>query len=528
LLVIRNGFNCKTNMNKIKILWADDEIDLLKPHIIFLEQKGYEIVAVTSGNDAIEEAQTQDFNIIFLDEKMPGISGLEALIAIKKFLPDIPIVMVTKTEDEFVMDDAIGSQISDYLIKPVNPKQLWLTVKKHVDTKRLVSEKITSLYQQDFRELSMMLNDNLGTEAWKELYKEIVRWELELEKSQDSNMKDILVNQKADANNKFFKFVQENYKNWIQDPDSAPLMSNKLMVRKALPLVNKGKPVYFILIDNFRFDQWKMIQPLMTDKFKLIDEDMYYSILPTATNYARNAIFSGFMPSEIDKNYPGKWIYDEEKGSKNQHEEAYIVDYLKRLRKIAKVSYNKITSLEAGKRLPETVRNTNADLNVIVYNFIDLLSHVRTEMEIIKELAEDETAYRSLTYSWFKHSHLYEALTEIANTDCYVVLTTDHGSIRVKRPSKVVGDRNTTANLRFKQGKNLNFNPKEVLYVKNPIDIKLPQPSLSSSFIFAPEDYYFIYPNNYNQFANFFENTFQHGGVSMEEMLIPIIIFENK
>jgi CheY-like chemotaxis protein len=515
-------------MNKIKILWADDEIDLLKPHIIFLEQKGYEVVAVMSGNDAIEEARNQDFNIIFLDEKMPGISGLEALVAIKKFLPDIPIVMVTKTEDEYVMDDAIGSQISDYLIKPVNPKQLWLTVKKHVDTKRLVSEKITSLYQQDFRELSMMLNERLGIEEWKAVYKEIIRWELELEKSNDNNLKDILLTQKAEANSNFFKFVKDNYQHWINDTDSAPLMSNKLMIRKVLPLVNRGKPVYFILIDNFRFDQWRMIQTLMTEQFKLVDEDMYYSILPTATNYARNAIFSGYMPLEIDQNYPGKWIFDEEKGSKNQHEELYIKDYLKRLRKHASVSYTKVTSLDYGKKLPETVRNNKEDLNIIVYNFIDLLSHVRTEMEILKELAEDETAYRSLTYSWFKHSHLYEALQEIAKTDCYIVLTTDHGSIRVKKPSKVVGDKNTTSNLRFKQGKNLNFNAREVLHIKNPRDVKLPQPSLSSSYIFAPEDYYFIYPNNYNHFANFFENTFQHGGVSLEEMLIPIVVLENK
>ncbi|MBC8344369.1 MAG: bifunctional response regulator/alkaline phosphatase family protein [Bacteroidetes bacterium] len=515
-------------MNKIKILWADDEIDLLKPHIIFLEQKGYEVVAVMSGNDAIVEAQKQEFNIIFLDEKMPGISGLEALIAIKKFLPDIPVVMVTKTEDEYVMDDAIGSQISDYLIKPVNPKQLWLTVKKHVDTKRLVSEKITSLYQQDFRELSMMLNDKLSVEGWKNLYKEILRWELELEKSQDTNLKEILINQKAEANSNFFKFIQENYQDWLDNPENSPLMSNKLLVRKVLPLVNRGKPVYFILIDNFRFDQWKIIQPLMTEKFKLKDEDLYYSILPTATSYARNSIFSGFMPSEIEKNYPGKWIFDDEKGSKNQFEYDFIVDYLKRLRKIAKISYLKITSLDAGKRLPETIKNTNEDLNVIIYNFIDLLSHVRTEMEIIKELAEDETAYRSLTYSWFKHSHLYEALNEIAKTDCYVVLTTDHGSIRVKKPSRVVGDKNSTANLRYKQGKNLNFNPKEVLHIKNPGRARLPQPNLSSSYIFAREDYYFIYPNNYNHFANFYENTFQHGGISLEEMLVPVIVFENK
>ena len=515
-------------MSKIKILWVDDEIDLLKPHILFLQNKGYEIVAVTSGNDAIEEVEKEYFNIIFLDEKMPGLSGLETLLIIKKKRPLLPVVMVTKSEDEFVMDDAIGSQISDYLIKPVNPNQLWLTVKKHVENRRLVSEKISSLYQQDFRELSMMLNDVRDFEGWKAVYKEIIRWELELQKTRDENMKEILLNQKSEANALFFKFIQSRYQSWIKDAETAPLMSNKLLLRKVLPLTGKGIPVYFIVIDNFRYDQWKSIESLILEHYNLVEDDLYCSILPTATNYARNSIFSGLMPLDIEKTYPDKWLFDEEKGSKNAYEDELMEDYLKRLRKPISFSYEKITTLDAGRKLAENIQNLTGDLKIIIYNFIDLLSHVRTEMEVIKELAEDETAYRSLTRSWFSHSPLFEIIRKVAETECYLVISTDHGSIRVKKPSKVIGDKNTTTNLRYKQGKNLNFDPKEVFFVKNPVDIMIPQPALSSSFIFAKEDFYFIYPNNYNYFVNFFNNTFQHGGVSMQEMLIPVITCKSK
>jgi CheY-like chemotaxis protein len=516
-------------MNKIKILWADDEIDLLKPHIIFLEDKGYEVIAVNNGVDAIDEVDKHNFDIIFLDEQMPGLTGLETLTQIKQKRQDIPVVMVTKTEDEFVMDDAIGSQIADYLLKPVNPKQLWLAIKKQVDHKRLVSEKITSQYQREFGKLSIELNDRLDAEEWKNIYRKLVHWEIELEKSNDSNLIDILTTQKDEANSNFYKYINDNYKQWIKNPEDAPILSNKLLYKKVLSKVGKGKPVFFILLDNFRYDQWKNIQPLLTDYFRVVEDDMFYSILPTATNYSRNAIFSGLMPLEIQKNYPDLWKFDEEKGSKNQHEEKYLDDYLKRLRKHASFSFNKITNLEAGHKLPDLVPNMlSTDLNVIVYNFIDLLSHARTEMEVIKELAEDETAFRSLTLSWFKNSPLFETIKKIARQDAIIFISTDHGSIRVKKPSKVIGDKNTTTNLRFKQGKNLNFQPKEVFYAKNPAEIKLPQPTLSSSYIFARDDFYFIYPNNYNYYVNFFNNTFQHGGISLEEMLIPIIELETK
>jgi DNA-binding response OmpR family regulator len=529
-VLIRRKFKPdKAYMSKIKILWTDDEIDLLKPHIRFLTQKGYEVVALTSGNDAVEEISKQNFDVIILDEKMPGLSGIETLGQIKKIKAEIPVIMVTKMEDEILMEDAIGSQISDYLIKPVNPNQLLMSIKKLVDSKRLVSEKITTQYQKEFAEISMMVNDSLNFEDWKNVYKKIIRWELELEKSSESNMKEIFVTQKNEANNNFFKFIQKNYYKWLKDPDSSPLLSNKLLVRKVLPQTLHSKPVYFILIDNFRYDQWKSIQPLITEHFRITEDDLYYSILPTATSYARNAIFSGLMPSEIEKNYPKLWVYDDEEGLKNENEDKYFEDYLKRLRKILKYSYEKIKSLDAGKKLPDNVTNyAGNDLSIIVYNFIDLLSHSRTEMEVIKELAEDETAYRSITYSWFKHSPLYEFLIKLSTTECKIIISTDHGSISVKRPSRVIGDKNTTTNLRYKYGKNLNFQPKEVFHIKDPEEFYLPKPNVSTSYIFAKDDFYFIYPNNYNYYVNFFNNSFQHGGISLEEMLIPVITLENK
>jgi len=511
-----------------KILWADDEIDLLKPHILFLKEKGYDVLPVHSGTEAIDECRHAFFDLIFLDENMPGLTGLETLTRIKAIRPDVPIVMITKSEEEFLMDDAIGSQISDYLIKPVNPKQVLLSVKKLLDNKRLVSEKIVMSYQQDFGRLSMTLNDSLSPDEWIEAYQKLVYWEMELGKSA-SEMRDVFDAQKTDANSNFTRFIEKNYISWLKGEGDAPVMSNNLFVNKVLPLMDQPEPLYFIIIDNMRYDQWKAIQPKFAELFRINEDTAYFSILPTATNYARNAIFSGLLPSEIEKRFPNLWVNDEEEGGKNLHEEEFFKDHLSRLKKDTKFSYQKITNLDARKNLVDNIANLNSyKLNVIVYNFVDLLSHVRTEMEVIKELAEDEAAYRSLTASWFEHSPLYEALKIIAEKKVNIVLTTDHGSVRVKRPSKIVGDRNTTTNLRYKNGKNLNYTDKEVFAIKKLQDGFLPQQHLSSSYVFAKEDYFFVYPNNYNYFVNFYKNTFQHGGMSLEEMLIPVITMHSK
>jgi CheY-like chemotaxis protein len=518
-------------MNNIKILWADDEIEHLKPQILFLEKKGYSIDTVTNGYDAIEKVKENKYDIVFLDEHMPGISGLETLPQIKELKNELPVVMITKNEEEDIFDEAIGSQIADYLIKPVKPNQILLTLKKIIDNKRLVTEKTTSAYQQQFQSIFMAINNDMDHKEWAELYKRMIYWELELDKAQTQEMQDIMSMQKSEANKEFFKYISRNYQNWLHHPNEAntPTLSHTLFKNKVVPAIDNSVPTFFILIDNLRFDQWKVIEPIFSTYFNKVKEDHFYSILPTTTQYSRNAIFSGLMPSEIEKRYREKWVHDEENEGKNLYEYDFVIDQLKRLNLAVKHSYTKITNSKKGKELVDNIYNLmNNDFNIIVYNFVDMLSHARTEMEVLKELAGNEAAYRSLTLSWIDHSPLLQALQKLEGKKARFIITTDHGTIRVQSPSKVVGDKNTTTNLRYKTGKNLSFNEKEVFAVKNPEDIFLPKSTISSSFIFAKEDYFFAYPNNYNYYASYYKNTFQHGGVSLEEIIVPFIVYESK
>lgn len=517
-------------MQEIKILWADDEIDLLRAHIMLLNEKGYIVKTVTNGNDAVDAFKKSDFDLVFLDENMPGLTGLETLTILKSMQPNTPMVLVTKNEEEHVMEEAIGSKIDDYLIKPVNPKQILLTIKKFTEHKRLVSEKTSMAYQQDFRNLGMILNDNLDHEQWADVYKKLIYWELSLEKLDDSSMHEILTTQKSEANMQFFKFIEKNYVKWMQNPDNAPLFSHEIFRKKVFPNLDDEIPTFFILIDNLRYDQWKVLHEVINEYFRLEEEDHYYSILPTATQYARNAIFSGLTPFEIEKKYPKYWSNDDVEGAKNLHEEFFLDEQIKRnYRKECKFSYHKIIAMEKGKEVYEILPNLmNNKLNVLVYNFVDMLSHARTDMAMIRELANDEAAYRSITASWFDHSPLFDTLKWLSQKKVRIMLTTDHGTIRVRRPSRVVANRETTSNLRYKQGKNLNFNDKEVFFLKNPVDAKLNRPYMNSNFIFAKEDFYFVYPNNYNHFVNYFNETFQHGGISLEEMIIPFATYTSK
>lgn len=517
-------------MQDTTILWADDEIDLLKPHILFLNEKGYKVTTVTNGNDAVDTFKNGYYDLVFLDENMPGLTGLETLSQIKNLNNDVPVVLITKSEEEYLMEDAIGSKIDDYLIKPVNPKQIQLTIKKLTENKRLVTEKTTMAYQMDFRNLGMILNDNLNFNEWVDAYKKLIYWELELEKLEDAGMHEILTLQKAEANMQFCKFVEKNYLNWAKNPEAGPITSPQLFKKKVFPKLDSRTPLFFILIDNLRYDQFRIINPFITDYFRLEEEDTYYSILPTATQYARNAIFSGLMPLDMEKRFPTMWQNDEDEGGKNLFEGEFAADQIKRvLRRDVKFSYNKILNIDEGKALNDTVSNLMGnELNLIVYNFVDMLSHARTDMQMIRELASDDAAYRSLTLSWFEHSPLFDLIKYLSQKQVRIVLTTDHGTIRVKNPSKIVGDRNTNTNLRYKQGKNLNFNSKEVFHIRNPHDAMLPKLHVSSSFVFAKEDSYFVYPNNYNHFVNFYNETFQHGGISLEEMIIPVATYGPK
>ena len=509
-------------------MWVDDEIEMLRAHIIFLEKKGYDVTTVNNGNDAIEECRKRNFDLVLLDEMMPGITGLETLQQIKEISPSTPIVMVTKSEEENIMDQAIGQKIADYLIKPVNPSQILLALKKNIHKKQIVTEVTQTGYRKEFQDIAMRIMDCNTLDDWKDIDRRLVRWELELS-SADSDMTEMLQMQKEEANNSFAKFVRKNYLSWVAPGTTQrPLMSPDIFKKCVFPAVNNGEKVFLIVIDNFRYDQWRTLAQDIGEMFD-VNEDMYMSILPTATQYARNAIFSGLMPEQIERMFPDLWVDEDEEEGKNINEEPLVRTQIERYRRHDTFSYHKINDSAAAERLIERLGELKKnDINVVVLNFIDMLSHARTESKMVRELANNESAYRSITLSWFRHSVVGELLKALAQTDCTVIITTDHGSIRASKPIKIIGDRNTNTNLRYKLGKNLNCQSKEVFVVKNPHDAQLPAPNLSTSYVFATGNSFLAYPNNYNYYVSYYKDTFQHGGISMEEMLIPLVTLKKR
>lgn len=510
------------------ILWVDDEIEHLKAHIIFLQKKGYEVVTVTNGADAIEQCRQRSFDIIMLDEMMPGLTGLETLQKIKIISPETPVVMVTKSEEEDIMDQAIGSKIADYLIKPVNPSQILLTLKKNIHRKEIVTEVTQSGYQQNYMDIAQQIEQCKTADDWIEAYKRLVHWELELS-SADSGMTEMLNMQKEEANIGFAKYIRNNYLDWVAtQPKEHPMLSTEIFKKKVFPTIDDGEKVFLIVIDNFRYDQWRMLASEIGDMFD-IDEQLYYTILPTATQYARNAIFSGLMPNMIAEMFPDLWVDEDEEEGKNLNEGPLIKTQIERYRRHDSFSYHKINDSVAGDKFLQQMNSLSGnDLNVVVVNFIDMLSHARTESKMVRELANNESAYRSITVSWFRHSIMADILRRLSQTDYKVIITTDHGSIRTSKPVKIVGDRNTNTNLRYKLGKNLNYNAKDLFVIKDPLKAQLPAPNISTSYVFATGDSFFAYPNNYNYYVSYYKDTFQHGGVSMEEMLVPLVTLTPK
>ena len=512
-----------------QLLWVDDEMELLRAHLIFLEKKGYEVTTVSNGTDAIDLCQERSFDLVLLDEQMPGLSGLETLQRIKEISPSTPVVMVTKSEEENIMNQAIGQKIADYLIKPVNPNQILLTLKKNIHRRELETEVTQNQYQQQFQQIAMQIQDCRSYKDWMEAYKRLIHWELELS-STDSQMTEMLQMQKEEANLGFAKFVKANYLDWVSSPapEGAPLLSHRIFKERIFPLLDQKQKVFLVVLDNFRYDQWRMLSHELADQFD-IEEDLYCSILPTATQYARNAIFSGLMPNKIAEMFPDLWVDEDEEEGKNLNEAPLIQTQLDRYRRHESFSYHKINnSYDADKLIGQMNTLEKNGLNVVVFNFIDMLSHARTESRMVRELANNESAYRSITLSWFRHSVIAEFFRMLAQTDYRVIVTTDHGSIRCTKPVKIIGDRNTNTNLRYKLGKNLGYDSKDLFVIRNPKQAQLPSPNLSTSYVFATGDSFFAYPNNYNYYVSYYRDTFQHGGISMEEMLIPLVTMTGK
>lgn len=515
-------------MENAKILWVDDEIDLLTPHIKFLELKGFNVTSVSNGFDALDSVKEENFDVVFLDEQMPGMNGLEVLAELKDVSPNTPVVMITKSEEEHIMEEAIGSHISDYLIKPVNPSQILMACKKILQNRQLVEQKVNSGYQQDFRKIGMQFYEHNDHQDWVDIYKKLAYWEMQIDENEDQSMGDVLQSQLTEANVNFGRHVMDNYLDWVntEDPRDRPMLSPEILPETAFKdLKGDYESVFFILVDCMRHDQWKALEPLVAEYYYIDNERHYYSILPTATQYCRNSIFAGMYPADIAKRYPQYWKNDNDEGGKNLHEADLLRELIKRKNLNIKHSYHKILNNDDGFQLAQNYKNLlKNEFNAVVFNFIDMLSHSRTEVNIIRELAPTAAAYRQVSRAWFEHSPLLDLLKRLSQHKVKVVITSDHGTVMVNRPSRIIGDRETTTNLRYKQGRNLGYDEQKYLFtVRKPEQARLPKMNMSSSYVFACDDYFFAYPNNYNYYVRFFKDTFQHGGISLHEMIVPII-----
>ncbi|WP_022834528.1 T9SS response regulator signal transducer PorX [Salisaeta longa] len=508
-----------------RILWTDDEIDLLRPHVLFLEDKGYAVDTAANGADAINLVREQAYDLVLLDEQMPGMDGLETLTEIKRLRADVPVVMVTKSEEERLMEEALGERISDYLTKPVNPSQILLTCKRLLERTRLRQESTAQGYLQSFGEIGHAVDTARTADAWVTLYQRLVRYDMELQG--DEGARQIFHDQYQKANRAFGQFVEDRYADWVATDrsrdDERPLLSHEVVAQHVLPHVEADDaPVVFFVIDCMRYDQWQMLRPLLQDRFDM-QVDFHFGILPTATPYARNAIFSGLLPRDFVERFPQVWAGEDTEHSRNQHEELLLQQLVKRHRMQLNLRYDKLITTDDGRSFAQSVHNvTQHDLAAVVVNFVDILAHSRSDSDVLKELAPNEPAYRSLTRTWFEHSWLLEALQSLAAQGATVVLTTDHGAIRSLRSSKVIGDRETSTALRYKYGRNLQCDEEDAVFVRNPETFGLPQHSLSTNYIFAKEDFYFVYPTNFHHYENRYRDTMQHGGISMEEMMLPV------
>ena len=527
-------------MPKGNILWVDDEIDLLKPHIMLLEQRGYAVRTAMSGEDAIAISLDEPVDLVFLDENMPGMGGLQTLEALKAQHPETPVVMVTKSEEEDLMEQAIGKKISDYLTKPVNPTQVLLAVKKFLEGRQIMNEAVSRDYTQEFARTSIELMNARSAADWIQLYTKLVQWEMEFDEHGGLGLRQTLLDQKREMNSEFGKFIERNYRDWVNtiyvesNAADRPPLSPDIVEQWVLPELQSDakQNVVFFVIDCMRLDQWLIMEAELRNLFK-ITRNYHFGILPTATPYARNSIFSGLFPSEFSKVVPNIWSTKEDDENSLNRDEAIMLQKLlerKRVKLRNDLKYIKIIDRDYGAGIAQNITtHAKNHLTAIVVNFVDMLAHTRSDSPILKEIAPDESAYRSLTRSWFLHSSLFEMFKSLANVpNLKIIVSTDHGSIRSLRGAKVIGDRETSTSLRYKYGRNVKAEEKQAMTIKRPEDCKLPTRGVASNYIIAKEDYYFIYPTDYHKFLNYYRDTFQHGGISMEEVILPVVTMEAK
>ncbi len=513
-------------MTKGNILWVDDEIDLLRSHIFFLKEKGFTVETATNGEDAIDLVRSKRFDLVFLDEMMAGMGGLQTLSLIKDVRPELPVVMVTKNETEGLMEDAIGTKISDYLTKPVNPSQILLTCKKFLEGKKITEQYVSRDYIKELQDISISLQSPMDADEWIQLYEKISNWSIELDAHPESGLQQTLADQVRECNVEFSKFVERNYRHWLEQKER-PALSLDVVDRFVIPELQENKSVFLFVIDCMRLDQWLMFEEVLREYFT-VSKDFYYSILPTATPYSRNAIFSGAFPDEIEVRFPEIWEqWEDDDNSRNKHEPDFLNNLFQRRRINLKpeAKYVKILDPDYGRGIEQNILSfMNNKLTAIVVNFVDMLAHGRSDSQLLKEIAPNESAYRSLTKSWFMHSSFLGMLRTLSRQkNATIVITTDHGSIRSLRNTKVVADRDASTNLRYKFGRNLKCDERHAIFVKNPKDFRLPRRGLTINYLIAKEDYYFVYPTDFHKYVTQYRDSFQHGGISMEEMILPAI-----
>jgi CheY-like chemotaxis protein len=518
-----------TDDSRRRILWADDEIDLLRPHIKFLEQKGFAVTAVPNGEDALSLLAGERYDVVLLDEMMPGMGGLATLGEIKSRDLPVPVILITKSEEEALMDEAIGRHITDYLIKPVNPSQVFLACKRVFDAQKLQDSQRARDYVAEMQRWQTLDRRTLDWAGWVDLAVDVARWDVRFDSVPEAGLKQAHGDLRKSLNIDFGRFIEDRYPRWVQGDANRPTLSTDVVRQAVVPHLQRGRRVVFIVIDCMRLDQWFTLEPLLEEHFQ-IQRDYYCSILPTATPYSRNAIFSGLLPAQLHQRHPDLWQEStQDERTKNRFERQLLDFQLERL-KATPAKGTKYLKIYDADEAHQTRRQINsfAGLSLVsmVFNFLDILAHGRSESEILQELAPDEAAFRAVMKAWFVHSPLYDIFRALASQDCAIVLTTDHGAVLGRRAALVYGNRDTSTNLRYKFGLNLNCDPKQAVIVRHPRDYMLPDDGVNKNYVLAREDFYFVYPTRFHEFERQYRGSFQHGGISVEEMILPLLTLE--